>query len=100
MRKLQAYALQDRGLDTVEANLELGLPVDARDYHAPAQILRDLGVRRVRLLTNSPDKVEQLRGYGVEIAERIAIEAVERPERAAYLETKRTKLHHLLGAAL
>jgi 3,4-dihydroxy 2-butanone 4-phosphate synthase/GTP cyclohydrolase II len=95
-RKLQAYALQDRGLDTVEANVELGLPVDARDYHVPAQILRDLGMRRVRLLTNSPDKVAQLGEYGIEIAERVGIVAAARPERADYLETKRTRLHHVL----
>jgi 3,4-dihydroxy 2-butanone 4-phosphate synthase/GTP cyclohydrolase II len=97
-RKLQAYALQDRGRDTVEANVELGLPVDARDYHAPAQILRDLGADRVRLLTNSPDKVAQLRGYGVETVERIPLVAPPRAERAAYLEAKRTKLHHILAA--
>jgi 3,4-dihydroxy 2-butanone 4-phosphate synthase/GTP cyclohydrolase II len=99
MRKLQAYALQDRGRDTVEANLELGLPVDARDYHVPAQILRALGARRVRLLTNNPDKVAQLSDYGVQIAERVGIVAAARPERSGYLETKRMKLHHLLGSA-
>ena len=94
--KIQAYALQDRGLDTVEANLTLGYPPDMRDYGIGAQILVDLGVRSLRLLTNNPRKVAGLEGYGISIVERVPIEVAQRPEMARYLETKRTKLGHLL----
>ncbi len=94
--KIQAYALQDRGLDTVEANLSLGYPPDLRDYGIGAQILVDLGVRSLRLLTNNPRKVAGLEGYGISIVERVPIEVEQRPEMARYLETKRTKLGHLL----
>jgi len=90
--------LQDAGLDTVEANIALGRRVDARDYHIPAQILADLGTREVRLLTNNPDKVAQLRSYGITVAERIPIIASPQPERADYLEAKRTKLRRMLSA--
>ena len=94
--KIQAYALQDRGLDTVEANLTLGYPPDLRDYGIGAQILVNLGVRSLRLLTNNPRKVAGLEGYGISIVERVPIEVEQRPEMARYLETKRTKLGHLL----
>ncbi len=94
--KLRAYELQDRGLDTVEANLALGLPADARDYGLGAQILRELGVRRMRLLTNNPRKYAGLAGYGLEIVERVPITAPPHPANARYLETKRTRLGHLL----
>jgi len=94
--KILAYALQDRGRDTVEANLELGFKEDLRDYGIGAQIIRDLGVRRVRLLTNNPRKVLGLQGYGIEIAERIPLEVAARSGNLEYLRTKQEKLGHLL----
>ncbi|MCL4424545.1 MAG: bifunctional 3,4-dihydroxy-2-butanone-4-phosphate synthase/GTP cyclohydrolase II [Firmicutes bacterium] len=94
--KLRAYALQDGGLDTVEANLRLGFPADARDYGTGAQILADLGARRLRLLTNNPKKYAGLGGYGLEIVERVPLMATPNPINRFYLETKRTKLGHLL----
>jgi 3,4-dihydroxy 2-butanone 4-phosphate synthase/GTP cyclohydrolase II len=94
--KLRAYALQDAGLDTVEANEHLGFPADARHYGAGAQILADLGVRRLRLLTNNPVKVAALQDFGLEVSERIPVVAPDRLERRRYLDTKRTKLGHLL----
>ncbi len=93
--KLKAYALQDEGLDTVEANEALGFPPDARDYGTGAQILADLGVRRIRLLTNNPRKYHGLAGYGLEIVERIPLAMAPNPVNARYLEAKRTKLGHL-----
>jgi 3,4-dihydroxy 2-butanone 4-phosphate synthase/GTP cyclohydrolase II len=95
-KKVQAYALQDHGRDTVEANEELGLPCDLRDYGIGAQILRDLGVRKLRLLTNNPRKVVGLAGYGLEIVERLSIVIPPRPENQRYLSTKRSKMGHLL----
>ena len=95
--KIRAYALQDRGRDTVEANLELGFEEDPRDYGISAQILRDLGVRRVRLLTNNPRKVLGLEGYGIEVAERVPLEVPARSGNIAYLRTKQQKLGHLLS---
>jgi len=95
--KIRAYALQDEGRDTVEANLELGFREDLRDYGITAQIIKDLGVRRVRLLTNNPQKVEGLRMYGVEVTERAPIEAPPHAGNIAYLRTKRAKLGHLLA---
>ena len=94
--KIRAYALQDCGRDTVEANLELGFGEDLRDYAITAQIIRDLGIRRVRLLTNNPQKIEGLERYGVEVVARDAIEATPRADIIHYLRTKRQKLGHLL----
>jgi 3,4-dihydroxy 2-butanone 4-phosphate synthase/GTP cyclohydrolase II len=94
--KIRAYALQDCGRDTVEANLELGFKEDLRDYGITAQIIRDLGVERVRLLTNNPQKVEGLRRYGVEVVERVPIETTAHEGNIEYLRTKRRKLGHLL----
>lgn len=94
--KLEAYALQDGGLDTVEANVELGFAPDARDYGVGAQILVDLGISTMRLLTNNPTKRAGLEGYGLEIVERIPLESEPNPENIAYLKTKKEKLGHLL----
>lgn len=94
--KLRAYALQDQGLDTVEANVQLGFPPDLRDYGIGAQILADLGLRRVRLLTNNPRKVVGLEGYGLEVVDRVPIVAPGNDHNLAYLETKRKKMGHLL----
>jgi 3,4-dihydroxy 2-butanone 4-phosphate synthase/GTP cyclohydrolase II len=99
LAKLQAYALQDRGLDTVDANVRLGLPVDAREYRAAADILSDLGVRSVLLLTNNPAKVEALRRHGVEISSRLPLVVGAHPENVRYLGTKRDRMgHHLVEA--
>jgi 3,4-dihydroxy 2-butanone 4-phosphate synthase/GTP cyclohydrolase II len=95
--KLRAYALQEQGLDTVEANLALGLPVDTRDYGVGAQILADLGVRRMRLMTNNPAKYAGLDGYGLEITERTPLVIRPEPENLAYLRTKQDRLGHFLG---
>jgi len=94
--KLRAYALQEQGLDTVEANVALGLPIDSRDYGIGSQILVDLGVRQMRLLTNNPAKYRGLSGFGLEIVERVPLVVPPRPENAAYLATKATKLGHLI----
>ena len=95
--KLEAYALQDGGLDTVEANVELGFSADARDYGVGAQILADLGVTTMRLLTNNPTKRAGLEGYGLTIVDRIPLESEPNPENLRYLRTKREKLGHLLA---
>jgi 3,4-dihydroxy 2-butanone 4-phosphate synthase/GTP cyclohydrolase II len=94
--KLHAYHLQEKGLDTVEANIKLGFPPDLRDYGAGAQILVDLGISKVRLLTNNPCKIKGLAGYGIEIVERvpIVVEATEHDKR--YLDTKRDKMGHMI----
>jgi 3,4-dihydroxy 2-butanone 4-phosphate synthase/GTP cyclohydrolase II len=95
--KLRAYELQDRQhKDTVEANLALGFRADHRDYGVGAQILYDLGIRRLRLLTNNPGKYVALKGYGLEIVERVPLEAAPGDENRGYLETKKRKLGHLL----
>jgi 3,4-dihydroxy 2-butanone 4-phosphate synthase/GTP cyclohydrolase II len=94
--KLRAYELQDRGRDTVEANLELGFPADQRDYGIGAQILVDLGVRSMRLLTNNPDKRAGLEGYGLSIDERIPLQVEPTPQNIGYLRTKREKMGHLI----
>ncbi|MGE5225442.1 MAG: bifunctional 3,4-dihydroxy-2-butanone-4-phosphate synthase/GTP cyclohydrolase II [Planctomycetaceae bacterium] len=97
--KLRAYELQDQGRDTVEANLELGFSADQRDYGIGAQILVDLGVRTMRLLTNNPDKRAGLEGYGLAIEERIPLQTEPTPQNIGYLRTKAEKLGHLLDVA-
>ncbi|PZU30237.1 MAG: bifunctional 3,4-dihydroxy-2-butanone-4-phosphate synthase/GTP cyclohydrolase II [Microbacterium sp.] len=99
INKLRAYSLQERGLDTVDANLALGLPADARDYAAAAGILADLGVERVRLLTNNTDKVAQLRELGLDIVEQVPLVVGVGPNNHQYLETKRDRMGHIIGAA-
>ncbi|MBO0842580.1 MAG: GTP cyclohydrolase II, partial [Nocardioides sp.] len=94
LAKLQAYALQDGGRDTVDANLDLGLPADARHYGAASQILRDLKIDSVRLLTNNPDKVRHLEAYGVEVAERVPLTPRPNDHNLAYLMTKRDRMGH------
>jgi len=94
--KIRAYALQDQGLDTVEANEALGFGSDLRDYGIGAQILADLGVRKIKLLTNNPRKVIGLEGYGLKVVETVPIVCKPNPQNARYLETKRTKMGHLL----
>jgi len=95
--KIRAYALQDEGRDTVEANLELGLPVDSRDYGLAAQILHTLGVQRVRLMTNNPEKIRTLTEFGVEVVAREPLEVAPSDDNRQYLRTKKEKLGHLLG---
>jgi len=96
LNKIKAYALQDDGKDTVEANELLGFPPDAREYSVAAQILSDLGVRKARLLTNNPSKPSALEDFGIEIVERIPLEVRPQSENIRYLQTKREKLGHLL----
>jgi 3,4-dihydroxy 2-butanone 4-phosphate synthase/GTP cyclohydrolase II len=96
MHKLQAYELQDQGRDTVDANLELGLPADARDYGTGAQILADLGIQSMRLLTNNPAKRAGLEGYGLKITGRVSLPVHPHPENVRYLRTKRDRMGHLL----
>jgi 3,4-dihydroxy 2-butanone 4-phosphate synthase/GTP cyclohydrolase II len=97
INKIKAYALQDEGMDTVEANLTLGFPADMRDYGIGAQILMDLGVRRINLMTNNPKKIVGLGGYGLEIVNRVPIQMNHNERNEYYLKTKKDKLGHLLN---
>lgn len=95
--KLRAYVLQDQGLDTVEANIRLGFPPDLRDYGIGAQILADLGISKIRLMTNNPKKIVGLEGYGLEIVERVPVEVPANHVNAFYLQTKKDKMGHLFS---
>ena len=97
MAKLRAYELQDQGFDTIEANLELGFKADCRAYELPAEMLKLMGVKAVRLITNNPEKVEALVSAGIEVTERISALVPESEQNARYLETKREKMGHLVG---
>jgi len=94
--KLHAYVLQEKGLDTVDANEQLGFSADLRDYGVGAQILADLGLQRIRLLTNNPRKVVGLQGYGLEIVERVPIVIAPSEHNHRYLETKKRRMGHLI----
>jgi 3,4-dihydroxy 2-butanone 4-phosphate synthase/GTP cyclohydrolase II len=96
LNKLRAYKLQEEGLDTVDANLKLGLPADLRDYGIGAQILVDLGLSSIRILTNNPKKIHGLEGYGLSVTEQVPIRSVPNPHNEAYLNAKRDKLGHIL----
>ncbi|MDW5265163.1 GTP cyclohydrolase II [Edaphobacter sp.] len=95
MEKLRAYELQEQGLDTIEANLRLGHAVDLRDYALPVEILRFLGIRSLRLMTNNPDKINAVRTAGIEIVERLSADVPDNPHSAHYLATKRERLGHM-----
>jgi len=97
VNKIKAYALQDQGYDTVEANQKLGFQADQRDYGIGAQILFKLGVEKIRMMTNNPRKVENIQRYGIEVVGRVAIEVPATNENITYLQTKRDKLGHLLS---
>ncbi len=97
MAKLQAYALQDQGRDTIEANLELGYQADCRHFELPAEVLKALGVRSVRLMTNNPEKVEAVEAGGIRVVERISADVALDPENEFYLKTKREKMGHFAG---
>jgi 3,4-dihydroxy 2-butanone 4-phosphate synthase/GTP cyclohydrolase II len=92
--KIRAYGLQDKGMDTVEANEALGYQPDLRDYGIGAQILSDIGLKNIRLLTNNPRKIVGLQGYGLKVVERVSLQVALRPENYRYLKTKKEKLGH------
>ena len=98
LNKIKAYELQDRGADTVEANERLGFKPDLRNYGIGAQILLDLGLKSIRVMTNNPRKLVGLEGYGLRVDEGVRIQAPSTSENASYLETKRAKLGHLLAS--
>ncbi len=98
MAKLQAYALQDQGMDTVEANEKLGFKSDLREFTLPAEVLKSLGLKEVRLLSNNPDKVKALESAGVKVIERVPCEVEAQPHSKKYMETKKKKMGHLLTA--
>jgi GTP cyclohydrolase II len=97
IEKLKAYELQDQGLDTIEANLQLGHDIDLRDYRLAVDILHSLRIRVVRLMTNNPDKIVALQSSGIEIVERVSADVSVGPRCARYVQTKRDKLGHLFG---
>ncbi len=94
--KLHAYALQENGLDTVEANERLGLPVDKRDYGIGSQILRDLGLRKIRIMTNNPKKIYGIEGYGLQVVEEVPVKVEPGEHNTRYLATKKAKMGHKL----
>ena len=96
VNKIRAYSLQDAGLDTVDANRALGLPVDARDYGAAAAVLHHLQIRRVRLLTNNPIKLRSLQDYGINVVQRVPLQVPPNPVNVSYLRTKRDRMGHAL----
>jgi 3,4-dihydroxy 2-butanone 4-phosphate synthase/GTP cyclohydrolase II len=96
LNKLRAYKLQEEGLDTVDANLKLGLPADLRDYGIGAQILVDLGLSSIRILTNNPKKIRGLEGYGLSVSDQVPIEHLPNPHNEAYMRTKAERMGHTL----
>ncbi|OGQ38624.1 MAG: GTP cyclohydrolase II, partial [Deltaproteobacteria bacterium RIFCSPLOWO2_01_FULL_42_9] len=95
--KIKAYALQDKGMDTVEANEKLGFKADLRDYGIGAQILLDLGVKKMRIMTNNPKKIVGLEGYGLKVVERVPIEVIPHKRNLEYLRIKKEKMGHMIG---
>jgi GTP cyclohydrolase II len=97
MAKLQAYELQDKGLDTIEANERLGLKADYRQYSLPVEILKALGIKKLRLLSNNPEKVKAVEDAEIEVVERVSAEVAAYPTSEAYLKTKKEKMGHMFG---